>query len=411
MSDQGQSPENSRRATNPLRDITPQSLFSGSLAAFVGFASSFAVVLQGLRSVGASDAQAASGLMVAAISMGICSVLLSLRTRMPVGVAWSTQGAALLAASGTVAGGFSNAVGAFLCCGVLLVLAGVFRPLARAVEAIPAALANALLAGVLLKLCLAPFKAVAFNPWLGLPIVIAWIVGARLNRYLAVPAALLAFVIVVVVGVEFPEDWQILLKKSLVPQPIFTTPSFSIESVFSLALPLFVVTMASQNIPGLAVLRANEFKTPTAPLITTTGWFSMLGATLGAHAVNLSAIVAAMMAGEEGGPDRNKRYIATVTFGLMNIVLGIFAGFTTAFVSLAPVILIEAVAGLALIAAFTGSALGAFKDESTRPAAAVTFLAAASGMTLLGVSGAFWGLVAGYLMVLLTGTIKTPSSH
>jgi benzoate membrane transport protein len=402
MSDQRDIPINVRRATNPLRDVTPQSLFAGFLAAFVGFASSFAVVLQGLRSVGASDAQAASGLMAAAIAMGICSVWLSLRTRMPIGVAWSTPGAALLAASGAGLGDFSSAVGAFIVCGFLLVLAGVFRPLARAVEAIPSALANALLAGVLLTLCLAPFKAIAFNPALGLPIVLAWIVGARFNRYLAVPAALLAFVVVVVVGVEFPSDWQIFLKHSLVPKPVLTAPSFSVEAVFGLALPLFVVTMASQNIPGIAVLKANEFRTPAAPLITTTGWFSIIGAPLGAHAVNLSAIVAAMMAGEEGGPERDKRYIATLTFGLMNVGLGVFAGFATAFVSLAPVILIEAVAGLALVAAFSGSAVAAFKDESTRAAAAVTFLAAASGMTLLGISGAFWGLVGGSVMVLLS---------
>lgn len=395
-----------RHATDLLRDLTPQSVFAGLLAAFVGFASSFAVVLQGLRGVGASDAQAASGLMIAAISMGACSVLLSLRSRMPVGVAWSTPGAALLATSGSVAGGFSFAVGAFIVCGLMLVLAGIFRPLAAAVERIPAALANALLAGVLLSLCLAPFKAIAFNPMLGLPIILAWIIAGQVHRMLAVPAALLAFVLVVFLGVEIPGDWQRQLSSSLVPELVFTMPRFSIEAIVGIALPLFIVTMAGQNIPGLAVLQANQYSVQPAPLITTTGVFSALGASLGAHAVNLSAIVAAMMASEEGGADRDKRYVSAVVFGLASIALGVFASVTTAFVSLAPVVLIEAVAGLALVGAFTGSALAAFKEEPSRPAAAVTFLAAASGMSVFGISGAFWGLLAGGFMLALNNQVS-----
>ena len=384
-----------------MKDVNPQSVFAGLLAAFVGFASSFAVVLQGLRSVGATDAQATSGLMIAAISMGLCSIILSLKTKMPVGVAWSTPGAALLASSAAFSGGFDTAVGAFIICGVLLVLAGVWKPLGQAVEAIPSALANALLAGVLLTLCLAPFKAVAFNPWFGLPIIIAWVIGGRINRTLAVPFALLAFIAVVLIGVEFPADWKTTLSDSLIPSPQWVTPSFSIEAVFSIALPLFIVTMASQNIPGIAVLKANNYETPASPLIATTGVFSIVGSFLGSHAVNLSAIVAAMMASEEGGKDPKQRYVAAVFFGVGSIILGIFVGVTIAFVSLAPVILIEAVAGLALVAAFSGSAVTAFKDEATRPAAAVTFLAAASGMTLFGISGAFWGLLAGCGMLLL----------
>ncbi len=384
-----------------MNDVNPQSVFTGLLAAFVGFASSFAVVLQGLRSVGATDAQATSGLMIAAISMGLCSIILSLKTKMPVGVAWSTPGAALLASSASFSGGFETTVGAFLICGFLLVLAGVWKPLGRAVEAIPSPLANALLAGVLLTLCLAPFKAIAFNPWFGLPIVIAWIIGGWLNRTLAVPFSLLAFIAVVIIGVEFPEDWKTTLSDSLTPSVLWVTPAFSIESMFSIALPLFIVTMASQNIPGIAVLKANQFETPASPLIATTGLFSILGAFFGSHAVNLSAIVAAMMASEEGGEDRNKRYISAVFFGIGSIILGVFTGVTVAFVSLAPVVLIEAVAGLALVAAFSGSAVAAFKYEETRPAAAVTFLAAASGMTLFGVSGAFWGLLVGSGMLYL----------
>ncbi len=385
-----------------LSDYTPQTIFIGLLAAFVGFTSSFAVVLQGLRGVGASEAEAASGLMAASIAMGLCGIWLSIRTRQPISVAWSTPGAALLASSVAVAGGFSAAVGAFLICGLLIVLCGVWRPFERAVSAIPNALANALLAGILLSLCLAPFKAVAFDPLLGLPIILAWIVGGWFNRFLGIPAALLAFCLVVGVGVDIPSDWRDTLQQSLIPNPLLVWPSFSVEAFFGIALPLFIVTMASQNVPGIAVLKANQYQPKVGPLLTSTGAFSIFGAPFGAHAVNLAAITAAMLAGEEAGPDQTKRYTAAIICGIGYLLLGLFAGLTTAFVGLAPAILIEAVAGLALIAAFSASSVQAFSEPATRPAAAVTFLASASGMSIWGISGAFWGLIGGGLMLALT---------
>lgn len=382
--------------------VSPQSVFMGALAAFVGFASSFAVVLQGLKAVGATDAEAASGLMAAAVAMGLCGIVLSLMTRMPASVAWSTPGAALLASSGSISGGFPAAVGAFLICGVLIVLAGLWRPFGRVVEAIPKALANAMLAGILLTLCLAPFQAIAFDPWLGVPILLAWIVGNHLNRFLGVPAALAAFVLVVVLWVPFPDGWQQQLGAAIVPQPVLVMPTFSIEATLGIALPLFIVTMASQNLPGFAVLRANDYNVGVQSALTTTGIFSILGAPFGGHSVNLAAITAAMLASEDAGPDRSRRYWATVICGVAYILFGLTAGITTAFVSLAPGILIAAVAGLALVTAFSASAVAAFEQVENRPAAAVTFLASASGIVLFGVSGAFWGLLAGGAMVWLT---------
>ena len=281
-------------------------------------------------------------------------------------------------------------------------LCGIWRPFERAVSSIPGSLANALLAGILLSLCLAPFKAIAFDPMMGLPILLAWILGSWINRYLGVPFALVAFILVVIIGVDFPDNWQQMLAGSLVPQPVLITPIFSLEAVFGIALPLFIVTMASQNVPGIAVLKANEYEPKVAPLLSTTGVFSILGAPLGAHAVNLAAITAAMLSGEEAGSDKTKRYTAALVCGVGYILFGLFAGVTTTFVSLAPAILIEAVAGLALIAAFSAAAMQAFADAESRPAAAVTFLATASGMSILGVSGAFWGLLGGGLMLALT---------
>jgi len=384
-----------------LKDFSVQSLFMGLLAAFVGFASSFAVVLHGLQGVGASEAEAASGLMALCVALGLCSIVLSVATRQPVSAAWSTPGAALLASSGAVAGGFPVAVGAFLVCAVLIVAAGLFRPLGRAVAAIPAPLANAMLAGVLIGLCFAPVKAIAFNPWLGLPIALAWIVVGAFKRLFAVPAALAAFVLVLAFGVDIPPGAVAEIGRSLLPNPIFVMPVFTVAGLVSIALPLFIVTMASQNIPGIAVLKVNHYQPKPGPLFATTGLLSVFSAPFGGHVVNLAAITAAMCAGPDAHPDPKRRYWAAIAAGGAYVVFGPLVGAVTAFVALAPPILIQAVAGLALVAAFSASAMAAFHEAETREAAAITFLITASGVSFAGVSGAFWGLVAGGLMLAL----------
>lgn len=389
-----------------LKDLSPQAFFMGLLTAFVGFASSFAVVLQGLKAVGASDAQAASGLMALSISMGLCAIVLSLATRLPVSIAWSTPGAALLASAGAVAGGFAASVGAFLVCAVLIVIAGLFKPLGRAVAAIPAPLANAMLAGVLVGLCYAPVKAVSFNPAFGLPIVIAWLAVAAWKRLYAVPAALIAFVGVLAFGVQIPEGALAAWSQSLGPTVVFVWPEFHLASIVSLGLPLFIVTMASQNIPGIAVLKVNHYEPNPGPLFATTGLFSLFSAPFGGHAVNLAAITAAMCAGEDAHPDPKRRYWAAIIAGAGYVIFGLLAGAVTGFVALAPPVLIQAVAGLALIGAFSGSAFAALKEPESREAAAITFIVTASGVTFGGISGAFWGLLAGGLALGLAKAAK-----
>ena len=371
-----------------------QAVSAGLLAGFVGFASSFAVVLQGLVAVGASPAQAASGLMALSIAMGLAGIVLSQRLRLPISVAWSTPGAALLAATAAPAGGFAEAVGAFLACGVLLTVAGLWKPLGRAVAAIPAPLANAMLAGILFTLCLAPVRAVAEQPMAGLGIVLAWAVVARINRVLAVPAAVLVAVAVIATAAPLPmEGWM--------PRPEFVLPGFSVAALTGIALPLFIVTMASQNIPGLAVLSANGYRPEAGPLFTTTGLFSLAGAPFGGHAVNLAAITAALCAGEGAGPDPARRWVAAVVAGATYVVFGLLAGAVTAFVALAPPVLIQAVAGLALLGPFGGAMLGAVHAPQGREAALVCFVVTASGVAFLGIGGAFWGLLAGGAMMLL----------
>ena len=384
-----------------LRDISAQAIFMGCLTAFAGFASSFAVVLQGLQGVGASEAQAATGLMALGVAMGLCGIILSAATRAPVSIAWSTPGAALLATTGAIDGGFATAVGAFLVCGFGLVLAGLWKPLGRAISAIPAPLANAMLAGILLSLCFAPFRAIAFDPLLGLPILLAWIIVGAFNKLLAVPAALVAYFLVVAFGVEMPDQGLGSLRAAMVPHAAYISPEFSIAGLLNIAIPLFIVTMASQNIPGTAVMTSNGFAPRPGLWFTVTGIFSVLAAPFGGHAVNLAAITAAMCAGEDAHPDRNRRYWAAIVAGMGYIALGLLAGIVTALVSIAPAILIQAVAGLALISAFSGATVSAFTEAGTREAAAVTFLVSASGVSVAGISGAFWGLIAGGAIMLI----------
>ncbi|MCB4823662.1 benzoate/H(+) symporter BenE family transporter [Roseicella aerolata] len=380
-----------------IASLSAPALAAGLLAGFVGFASSFAVVLQGLTAMGASPAQAASGLMAVSIAMGLCGILLSLWRRMPISVAWSTPGAALLAASAMPTGGFPAAVGAFLVTGALVVLAGLWRPLGRGVAAIPAPLANAMLAGVLLGLCLAPVKAVAEAPMAGLAIVITWAVVARLNRLMAVPAAVLVMVATIALTIDLPAG----LLGAAGPAPLLVVPQFSLSAVVGISLPLFLVTMASQNIPGMAVLNVNGYRPAPGPLFTTTGLFTLAAAPFGGHAVNLAAITAALCASPDAEPKPARRWQAAVVAGAVYVVFGLLAGTATAFVGAAPPILIQAVAGLALLGAFAAALQAALADAGMREAAVITFVTTASGLTVLGISSAFWGLLAGGAMLAL----------
>ncbi len=380
------------------RDFSLQALATGLLAAIVGFGSSFPVVLQGLTAVGATQRQAASGLMALSIAMGICAIVLSLRRRQPISIAWSTPGAALLATTATVDGGFATAVGAFLVCGALIVVAGMWKRLGDWVAAIPPSLANAMLAGVLLGLCLAPVKAAAEVPQLALPVIAVWAVLVVVKRLYAVPVAVA--LTLVLIGFTTPDG--ALQQASLLPDPVLLMPHFSLAGVIGIALPLFIVTMASQNIPGMAVLNANGYRPAPGPLFRATGLWSLIGAPFGGHAVNLAAITAALCAGPDAHPDPARRYWAAVVAGIAYIVLGLLAALATSFIAASPPILIQAVAGLALLGALGAAMMGAASKVEDREAAIVTFVVTASGLSFFGISGAFWGLIAGGAILALT---------
>ena len=380
-----------------LKDLSASAVFMGIVAAFVGFSSSFAVLLQGFAAVGATPEQAASGLMAIAIASGVPAIILSARSRVPVAFAWSTPGSALLITTGVLPGGFPEAVGAFVMCGVLLTLTGLWRPLANLVGRIPSPLANAMLAGVLLGLCLAPFRAIEAAPAWGLPILLAWIGGRRVHPLLAVPAALTAFVIVILIGVR--PDAAAIRDIPLLRAPVLVLPELTMGAFVGVALPLYIVTMAGQNLPGIAVLKAHGYDRRPGPDIAASGIAGLLATPFCGHAANYAAITAALCMGTDAHPDPKRRYWAAITAGICYIFLGLLAGATTAFVSLAPPILIQAVGGVALFGAFSASALAAFRDAADRESSAVTFLLTASGVAFLGVSGAFWGLLAGGLML------------
>lgn len=382
-----------------LRDLSWQATFTGLLAAFVGFASTFAVILQGLTAVGANETEAASGLFALTLAMGILGVCYGIFTREPVSVAWSLPGAVFLTTTGIPQGGYPVAIGAFLVCGLALTLSGLWPALRRIMSSIPASLANAMLAGLLINLCFAPFQAIAFNPLFGLPIVLAWLVVGAFSRTLAVPAALGIFVLIVTFFIDIPDEAFAKLSEASMPTLVWTTPNITLNGVLGIAIPLYIVTMASQNIPGIAVMKSNGYPLRPGLWFTTTGIGSFLAAPFGAIAVNLAAVTAAICAGEEAHADKNRRYWTAIWAGISYSLYGLSAGFVTAFVTLAPPILIQAVAGLALIGTFTNSAMAAFQNEGDRQAAAVTFLMTASGITIAGISGAFWGLIAGIIVM------------
>ncbi|WP_109051427.1 benzoate/H(+) symporter BenE family transporter [Azospirillum sp. TSA6c] len=379
------------------RGLSPSALATGGLVALVGYASSVAVVIQGLAAVGADTAQITSGLVAVGFSMGLSAIWLAWTQRKPISVAWTTPGMALLAATGPVAGGFPAAVGAFLTVGALIMVAGLWRPLGRWIAAIPKPLANGMLAGLLLKLCLAPFMAIGQAPGLGLLVLATWAIVGRFARLYAVPAAvavaLAAMAMNPPVSGALPADpWPTL---SLV------APAFTWEALVGLALPLFVVTMASQNIPGLAVLATFGYTPRVPPAFLATGFASALTAPLGAPTVNLAAITAAMCAGPDADPRPERRWQAAVTGGIGYIALTALAAITATLVTRSPPILIEAVAGLALIGAFGGSLLAAVQAEEERIPALVTLLVTASGLSFFGVGSAFWGLLFGGAMHVL----------
>jgi benzoate membrane transport protein len=376
-----------------------QPIIAGVIGALTGFASSFALVITGLLAVGASPEEAASGLLALCIAQAVLAGLLSWRFRLPLSFAWSTPGAALLVAAEGTTGSYGAAIGAFLVCGLLIVVSGLWPWLGRSMTRIPMPLAGAMLAGILFPICIAPVTAVIEEPLLAAPVVLVWLLLVRWLPRWAVPAAMLVAIVGVVISAG--DDW--MRDASLAPALTLTAPVLDPLVIVSLGIPLYIVTMAGQNVPGFAVLTTLGYRdVPARTVLAASGAATALAAPFGGYAVNLAAITAALMAGPDSHPDRARRWAAPIAGGAAYVLLGLGAGVATALVAAAPPILIIAVAGLALLSAFATGIVSAFEAPETRLTAAVTLIVVASGVVVLGIGSAFWGLVVGALVMLVT---------
>jgi benzoate membrane transport protein len=289
----------------------------------------------------------------------------------------------------------------------LVVLCGLWPALGRLMTNIPRPLASAMLAGVLFPICLAPITAVATLPLLAAPIVIVWLVLYRLAPRWAVPAAMLVAIVAIVVSAG--TGW--LNSATIAPQLAFVGPTFSPLTILSLGLPLFLVTMAGQNVPGFVVLTTFDYDPHPRFALVSTGLGSAVAALFGAHAINLGAITAAIMSGPESHPDKSKRWVATFTNGILYLALGLGAGVAVALVGAAPSILVTAVAGLAGLGALITSVVNAMEEPSHRITAIVTFLVVASGAVVAGIGSAFWGLLVGGIVMLWLGWRRRPRTE
>jgi benzoate membrane transport protein len=374
------------------RDLSLPAVVAGFVAVLVGYTSSVVIIFQAAAALGATPAVTASWLWALGLGMGLTCAGLSLWYRMPVLTAWSTPGAALLVTAGAGVP-MAEAVGAFVTCALLIVAAGASGLFARVMDRIPQALAAALLAGVLTRFAFDAFLSLRTQTLLVGVMGLAYLAGRRWWPRYAVPGVLAVGVLLAAAQGQLDFSgiaWQWTM-------PVFTMPAFSLAATVGVALPLFVVTMASQNLPGVAAQRAAGYAVPVSPAIATTGLATLLLAPFGAYALNLAAITASICMGREASEDPARRYTSAVVAGGFYVVLGLLGGAVVGLIAAFPKELVLAVAGFALLGTIGGGLASAMKDEGSREPALITYLVTASGLTLGGVGAAFWGVVAGAL--------------
>lgn len=379
-----------------LKDLSLSAIAAGFVTVLVGFASSAVIVFQAAQSLGASPEEISSWMWALGLGMGLTCIGLSLRYRMPVVTAWSTPGAAMLI--GSVAGlPLSDAIGAFLMSALLIAASGFSGLFERMISRIPASLASGMLAGVLLRFGIDAFAAMKTQLGMVLTMFAVYLLARRLlPRY--------AVILTLLVGIAFAAGLGLLRVDGLslqLAKPVFTTPTFSLAAIVGIALPLFIVTMASQNVPGVAVIRASGYAIPISPVVGWTGLVNLLLAPFGAFALNLAAITAAICMGREAHEDAARRYVAAIAAGVFYVVVGLFGATVAALFAAFPKELILAIAGIALLGTIGNSLAAALRDEAEREPALVTFLVTASGLSLAGIGSAFWGLLAGVVTLLV----------
>lgn len=379
-----------------LKDLSLSAIAAGFVTVLVGFASSAVIVFQAAQSLGATPEEISSWMWALGLGMGLTCIGLSLRYRMPVVTAWSTPGAAMLI--GSVAGlPLSDAIGAFLMSALLIAASGFSGFFERMISRIPVSLASGMLAGVLLRFGIDAFAAMETQLGMVLTMFAVYLLARRLlPRY--------AVILTLLVGIAFAAGLGLLRVDGLslqLAKPVFTTPTFSLAAIVGIALPLFIVTMASQNVPGVAVIRASGYAIPISPVVGWTGLVNLLLAPFGAFALNLAAITAAICMGREAHEDAARRYVAAIAAGVFYVVVGLFGATVAALFAAFPKELILAIAGIALLGTIGNSLAAALRDDAEREPALVTFLVTASGLSLAGIGSAFWGLLAGVVTLLV----------
>ena len=379
-----------------LRDASFSALAAGFVTVLVGFASSAVIVFQAAQALGASESEIASWMWALGLGMGVTCIGLSLRYRVPVVTAWSTPGAAMLIASNAGVP-YAEAIGAFVLSAVLMAVAGFSGVFERSLSRIPVSLASGMLAGVLLRFGLDVFVSMQTQLLLALAMFVTYLCGRRLFPRYAVIATL-AMGIAIAAGSGLLHLETVRLEWA---RPVFTTPALSLASLFGIALPLFIVTMTSQNVPGVAVIRASGYQVPISPVIGWTGVVNAVLAPFGAFALNLAAITAAICMGREAHHDPDRRYVAAICAGLFYVLIGLFGATVAALFTAFPKELVMAIAGIALLGTIGNSLAAALREENEREPALIAFLVTASGVSFAGIGSAFWGLLAGALTLLV----------
>lgn len=390
-----------------FKDLSLSAVTAGFVAVLVGMTSSVAIVFQAAQAFAATPAHITSWMWALGLGMGLCTLVPSLLLRKPVMVAWSTPGAAVLASAG-LAGGFSmeQAVGAFIVSALLTILVGVTGWFERFMNRIPTEIAAALLAGVLARFAMNAFVAAQTALLLVLLMLGSYLLARRWCPRYAVVVALLVGVLHTFWHGQL-DSARLQLQWAV---PVFTMPQFSVQAVISLALPLFIVTMASQNLPGVAVMRTTGYTLPVSRLISMTGFATLLLAPFGAFALNFSAITAAICMGSEAHADPARRYTAAVCCGFFYVLLGVFGSLVAALLLAFPAALVAVIAGLALLGTIGQGLATAVRNDAHREAALITFLVTLSGVTLVGIGSAFWGVVAGSAALLVQHLRRPPLS-
>lgn len=374
----------------PLADSSPAAVVAGFVAMLTGYTSSLVLMFQAGQAAGLTSAQISSWIWALSIGMALTTIGLTLRYRTPIVIAWSTPGAALLISS-LPGVPYSEAIGAFIVCAGLITVCGVTGSFDRLMRQVPGSLAAALLAGVLFRICIEICRAAEQQTALVVAMFFSYLLAKRMSpRYAVFVALLVGVALAGFLGLLNFSHFQLEVAK-----PVWTTPSFSLAATISIGIPLFIVAMASQNMPGLAVLRTDGYQVPASPLISTTGIASLLLAPFGSHGINLAAISAAICTGPEAHENPHKRYTAALWCGLFYGVAGIFGATLAALFAALPKALVLSIAALALLGSITNGLSNAMVDARQREAAMITFLVTASGLTLFSVGSAFWGLVAG----------------